>query len=76
MVNLTHDICEFPLIPGNSTLFEHVLERGTGLPLTYEQLPFSAPFIIMFSSGTTGAPKGIIHSQGVKEVCASTSWLY
>ena len=33
-------------------------------PVTFEQLPFNHPLYIMFSSGTTGAPKCIVHCQG------------
>jgi len=32
--------------------------------ITYEQLPFDHPLYILFSSGTTGVPKCIIHSVG------------
>ncbi len=32
--------------------------------IEFEQLPFSHPLYIMFSSGTTGAPKCIVHSAG------------
>ncbi|XP_061528732.1 acetoacetyl-CoA synthetase isoform X2 [Phycodurus eques] len=41
--------------------------RGDGdqLPqLEFEQLPFSHPLFIMYSSGTTGAPKCMVHSAG------------
>ncbi|WEX08813.1 acetoacetate--CoA ligase [Chelativorans sp. AA-79] len=33
-------------------------------PLVYEPLPFSHPLYILFSSGTTGIPKCIVHSAG------------
>lgn len=32
--------------------------------ILFEQLPFNHPLYIMFSSGTTGAPKCIVHSAG------------
>ena len=38
---------------------------GTIPPLTYEQLPFNHPLYIMYSSGTTGVPKCMVHSAGV-----------
>lgn len=30
----------------------------------YEQVPFGHPLWVVYSSGTTGAPKGIVHSHG------------
>ncbi|WP_427005853.1 acetoacetate--CoA ligase [Pseudarthrobacter sp. H2] len=30
----------------------------------YERVPFDHPLWVLFSSGTTGAPKGIVHSHG------------
>ncbi|KAJ1560243.1 Acetyl-coenzyme A synthetase 1 [Cladochytrium tenue] len=33
-------------------------------PLAFEQLPFSHPLFVVYSSGTTGAPKCIVHSAG------------
>ena len=33
-------------------------------PLVYEQLPFDHPLYIMYSSGTTGKPKCLVHSAG------------
>ena len=43
-----------------------------GCSIEFVQLPFSAPLYILFSSGTTGQPKCIVHSAGgvlLKHLC-------
>jgi acetoacetyl-CoA synthetase len=38
---------------------------GPDVPdFAYEQVPFDAPLWVLFSSGTTGLPKAIVHGQG------------
>ena len=36
----------------------------TPTPLSFERLPFGHPLYVLFSSGTTGMPKCIVHSAG------------
>jgi acetoacetyl-CoA synthetase len=36
----------------------------TNQPIVFERLPFDHPLVIMFSSGTTGVPKCIVHGAG------------
>ncbi len=49
---------------GNGAAWERALASFTPGPLTFERLPFAQPLYIMFSSGTTGVPKCIVHSAG------------
>ncbi|MCJ8506462.1 acetoacetate--CoA ligase [Rhizobium lemnae] len=50
-------------IPNARTL-EQFIEGFEVRPLEFRQLPFSHPLYILFSSGTTGVPKCIVHSAG------------
>src|SRR5690606_6677498 len=45
------------------TWAEAVLSRDVGEP-AFARLPFAHPLYILFSSGTTGVPKCIVHSAG------------
>jgi acetoacetyl-CoA synthetase len=39
-------------------------ERGAGAAPHFEQVPFDHPLWVLYSSGTTGLPKAIVHSHG------------
>lgn len=43
---------------------EEALSPFAVKPVTFERLPFAHPLYILFSSGTTGIPKCIVHSAG------------
>ena len=42
--------------------YESFLETAPDKPLNFEQLPPSHPLYILYSSGTTGLPKAIVHT--------------
>lgn len=54
------DISQIP----NAVYYDDFVAREDYLEIRFEQLPFSHPAVVMFSSGTTGKPKCIVQSAG------------
>lgn len=63
VVPYTQDSAPLSAIPNARSLSNFLAPFQPG-PIAFAQLPFAHPLYIMFSSGTTGVPKCIVHSAG------------
>jgi acetoacetyl-CoA synthetase len=48
----------------NVVVWDDLLASHEGAEPVFEQVPFDHPLWVLYSSGTTGLPKAIVHSQG------------
>jgi acetoacetyl-CoA synthetase len=49
---------------GDALGWEELRRRGKGATLTFEHVPSDHPLWVLYSSGTTGLPKAIVHGHG------------
>ena len=65
VVDFLSSISDYSIIPNSLSMAEALQEASSkDTQLSFESLPFDHPLYIMYSSGTTGVPKCIVHGAG------------
>jgi acetoacetyl-CoA synthetase len=63
VIPYTEERADISSVP-NAVHYSDFIAQERGITIAFEQLPFDHPLYIMYSSGTTGLPKCMVHGAG------------